>query len=96
MHIEVFHHSIWYIRLRKCKEYENNSSLLEVKIETGRTHQIRAHLAHIGYPIIGERVNQILTKWELKGCSHLPMVISLKRLHLNGNIQLRMRRGKHA
>lgn len=36
------------------KEYNNNSSLLEVEIETGKTHQIRAHLAHIGYPIIGD------------------------------------------
>lgn len=36
------------------KEFCNNSSLLEVKIETGRTHQIRAHLSHIGYPIIGD------------------------------------------
>ena len=36
------------------KEYDNNSSLLEVEIETGKTHQIRAHLAHIGYPIIGD------------------------------------------
>lgn len=36
------------------EEYDNNSSLLEIEIETGKTHQIRAHLAHIGYPIIGD------------------------------------------
>lgn len=32
----------------------NNTSILDVNLETGRTHQIRAHLAHIGLPIIGD------------------------------------------
>ena len=36
------------------KRYQNNTSLLDVEIETGKTHQIRAHLAYIGYPIIGD------------------------------------------
>jgi 23S rRNA pseudouridine1911/1915/1917 synthase len=37
-------------------EYINGHSLLEIKPETGRTHQIRVHLAAIGYPVIGDAV----------------------------------------
>ena len=52
--------------------YEDNCTLLEVKIETGRTHQIRVHLSHIGYPIIGDYVySNGKNKWGIKGqCLH--------------------------
>ncbi len=35
-------------------EYSDGMSMLEVELLTGRTHQIRAHLAHIGHPVLGD------------------------------------------
>jgi 23S rRNA pseudouridine955/2504/2580 synthase len=35
-------------------DYDNDISKLEIELVTGRTHQIRAHLAHIGHTIIGD------------------------------------------
>lgn len=41
-----------------CVGYEpaHNTSLLDIRIETGRKHQIRRHLADYGYPILGDRL----------------------------------------
>ncbi len=41
-----------YRVLRKFR----NHSYLQVKLETGRTHQIRVHMAHIHYPLVGDPV----------------------------------------
>jgi len=38
----------------KLLEYKNGHSLLSVSLETGRTHQIRVHMKHIGFPLVGD------------------------------------------
>jgi 23S rRNA pseudouridine1911/1915/1917 synthase len=44
--------TIW----RKTEEFAGGFSLLLVTIKTGRTHQIRVHLSHIGHPIAGDPI----------------------------------------
>jgi len=40
----------------RVQQYMQGYSLLEARIQTGRTHQIRVHFAAIGYPVVGDRV----------------------------------------
>ena len=67
--------------------FHSNCTLLEVKIETGRTHQIRVHLSQINYPIIGDEVySNGKNEWGIKGqCLHSK---SLRFLHPTSNKEL--------
>ena len=52
--------------------YKNKYTLLQINLETGRTHQIRVHLSQIGYPIVGDAVySNGKNEWGVEGqCLH--------------------------
>ena len=63
----------------RVRERFTDASLLELELDTGRTHQIRVHLAHLGHPVLGDRAygggapalirRQALHAWRLS-CVH--------------------------
>jgi 23S rRNA pseudouridine1911/1915/1917 synthase len=50
-------------------------TLVECRLETGRTHQIRIHLAEIGHPICGERVYSAPRHFKIDDVSAAPRVM---------------------
>ncbi len=63
----------------KVLRAEKGISLVECQLHSGRTHQIRVHLAHLGHPVIGDKLygaragqnypRQMLHAWRL-GFTH--------------------------
>ncbi len=54
-------HAVTRIRVVSC-HHSRLVSLIECRLETGRTHQIRVHLQRAGYPVIGDPVYSMNTK----------------------------------
>lgn len=70
---------------------DSQNSILKLQLFTGRTHQIRVHLAHIGYPIIGDSLyglenNQF--KHQLLQCYQVRFEhpITMEKLHIDDEI----------
>ena len=67
----------------KVKDRYKNFSLLDVELETGRTHQIRVHLKHIGYPIVGDKSYNNIKIWKDADPKELKAVTDLDRQALH-------------
>lgn len=62
----------------------NKFTLLSVTIRTGRTHQIRVHMSHMGHPVVGDPVYGFKSAWWRKNTSYsreIPDSIKRQMLH---------------
>lgn len=58
-------------------------SLLELKLETGRTHQIRVHLTEMGFPILGDQVYSLQKNFSVQVQEAIDQIQHLKRFLLH-------------
>jgi len=73
--------TLWH----KIEEFKPGISLLSITLRTGRTHQIRVHLSHMGHPVVGDPVygygRRGLQKRMGKGAESLIPLIRRQLLH---------------
>src|SRR5579872_4912792 len=74
-----------YTVTRRIDSAIGKFALLEVKIDTGRTHQIRVHLSSLGHPIVGDALYG--APRELRGKNTTLAILSRNFLHA-ANLQL--------
>ncbi len=54
-------------RYRRLKRFGSVASLVECRLETGRTHQVRVHMTHAGHPLVGDPLYGRTTRARIKG-----------------------------
>jgi len=90
-----------YVVMRKIDSPYGKFALLEVKIETGRTHQIRVHMASLGHPVVGDTLYgapaELKAQSNKRRAAGTPSVLTLGRNFLH-SAQLELahpRTGQH-
>lgn len=48
----------------------SRATLVEVQPKTGRTHQIRVHMAHLGHPVLGDALYGVRSRWIARQAMH--------------------------
>jgi 23S rRNA pseudouridine1911/1915/1917 synthase len=56
------------------RSISDNMTVVDIKLETGRTHQIRVHFSYMGYPLVGDELyggSRLVMKRQALHCGHI-------------------------
>ncbi len=88
-----------YVVKRKIDSPYGKFALVELKIETGRTHQIRVHMSSLGHPVVGDSLygapGELRSQSNKRRAAGMPLTLALERNFLHSaELELRHPRTK--